>query len=156
MIILAIDPGSTQSGWCRLPITPGKEWCGVLPNVDLIAAIRDVLFCTVLVIERFACYGMTIGQETIDAIEWGGAFKQTSTAPVITLFRREVKLAITGSPKANDAAIRQAIIDKFGGKENAIGSKSVPGPLRCVKADAWSALALAFTYQQRMASDFHA
>ena len=47
--------------------------------------------------------------------------------------------------------IRQALIDRFGGKEKAIGLKKTPGPLYGISSHAWAALALAITY-----SDLHA
>ena len=51
-----------------------------------------------------------------------------------------------------DLKYRAALIDRFGGKDKAIGCKSAPGPLYSVKADAWSALALATTFADRGAS----
>jgi hypothetical protein len=58
-----------------------------------------------------------------------------------------VKLHLCKSTKANDASIRQALIDRYGpGKERAIGTKKAPGPLYGVKADVWAALALAVTW----------
>ena len=52
------------------------------------------------------------------------------------------------SVQAKDGNIRQALIDRFGGKEGAIGKKKTPGPLYGVHAHEWPALAVAV-----MASD---
>ena len=59
--------------------------------------------------------------------------------------RREEKLHLCDSPRANDSTIRQAIIDRFGGKDAAIGKKKVPGPLYGISGDVWAALAVAIT-----------
>ena len=56
----------------------------------------------------------------------------------------EVKMNLCHSAKANDADIRQALIDRFGpGKQKAIGLKGSPGPLYGVSKHCWAALALA-------------
>lgn len=39
-----------------------------------------------------------------------------------------------------------ALIDRFGGKDAAIGRKATPGPLYGITKDLWSALAIAITY----------
>jgi hypothetical protein len=62
------------------------------------------------------------------------------------LQRRAVKLALCGDSRAKDANIRQALIDRFGGKDAAIGRKAAPGPLYGISRDVWSALAIAVTY----------
>lgn len=155
MSIFAIDQGSKESGWCRL-WPDGRLATGKAKNDMVLNMLSSDEAFSVVVIERFACYGMAIGQEVIDAVEWGGRFIQQAQAPVRRIFRREVKLAMTGSPRANDSMIRQAIIDKFGGKEKAVGSKKAPGPLFSVKSDAWSALALALTFQAESSNDFFA
>jgi len=53
---------------------------------------------------------------------------------------------ICGSARAKDQNIRQALIDRYGGKETAIGKKQNPGPLYGIKADEWQALGLAITF----------
>jgi hypothetical protein len=65
---------------------------------------------------------------------------------VVLLPRRAVKLALCGDSRAKDANIRQALIDRFGGKDAAVGRKAAPGPLYGISRDVWSALAIAVTY----------
>jgi hypothetical protein len=55
--------------------------------------------------------------------------------------------------QAKDANIRQAILDRFGGKEKAIGKKANPGPLYGVKSHLWSALAVALYISDVPTSD---
>lgn len=161
-MILALDPGTTQTGMVVvMPVNPPAVLQALtLPNAQVLTYLSHKQLSAV-VIERFASYGMAIGQTTIDSIEWGGRLWQAAEAlglPVHRIFRREVKLAICGSPRANDATIRQALLDLYGGKEAAVGSKAKPGPLREVKGDAWSALALALTFVRSLGvgQDFNA
>lgn len=156
-MIFAIDPGTRESGWAELG--PDGLFTGKESNVDMLLRIHGLSPYAVVAIERFACYGMTIGQETIDAIEWAGMFRiaaEKGGRRVLRVFRKDVKMAITGSPKANDAAIRQALIDMYGGKEKAIGKKGAPGPLNRVRADGWAALAIAWTVRRGEEQDFQA
>ena len=60
-----------------------------------------------------------------------------------------MKLNLCGNPRAKDANIRQAIIDRFGGKAAAIGTKKNPGPLYGVSGDVWAAIAVGLTWQDR-------
>ena len=50
------------------------------------------------------------------------------------------------SEGAAGARTRHALIDRFGGKDAAIGRKAAPGPLYGISRDMWSALAIAVTY----------
>jgi hypothetical protein len=52
--------------------------------------------------------------------------------------------------RAKDANVRQAILDRFGGKDKAIGKKGCYGPLRSIKSHLWSALAIALFVQDTM------
>jgi len=95
---------------------------------------------------------MPVGREVFDTCVWIGRF-YAATLPKerATLFRRDEKIFLCGSMKAKDANIRQALIDLWGGKEKAIGNKKEQGPLYGLHADEWSALAVAVTYQGRLA-----
>ena len=89
---------------------------------------------------------MPVGREVFDTVFWSGRFAQAWGASFALLPRREVKLHLCHSAKATDATIRQALLDQFGGKERAIGTKKTPGPLYGIHKDLWSCLALAVTY----------
>ena len=60
-----------------------------------------------------------------------------------------MKLAICGDSRAKDPNIRQALIDRYGGKEQAIGTKHLPGPLHAIVRDVWAALALGVAWLER-------
>lgn len=147
--ILAVDPGTTQTAWVYLvegiPLSHGK-W----PNEDVITKLKaSPLGDELLAMEMIASYGMAVGAEVFETCVWIGRFLQAYDGPRVRVFRREVKLHLCSSPRANDASIRQAIIDRFGGKEKAVGNKANPGPLYGIKADEWAALAVGLTVWDR-------
>jgi hypothetical protein len=96
-----------------------------------------------LAIEMFASQGMPVGQTTFDTVRWIGRFQQAWRYPdaVRLIYRHQVKMHICGHPRAKDANIRQALIDKLG----PVGTKLAKGPLYGVKSHAWAALAVAVT-----------
>src|SRR5512137_1397048 len=134
MKILAIDPGTTVSGWCIIDGNTIES--GVSDNDELLYAIR-LLDTPTMAIEVFEARGMPIGQESIDTILFTGQLIEAFPGSVIRVKRSEVKRHLCGSMKAKDSNIRQAIIDRFGG-ESAIGKKASPGPLYGVKSHAWA------------------
>ena len=144
--ILAIDPGSAQSAWLNYDGSrPGAF--GITSNDVLAKALRSGGLPDVVVIEKIESYGMAVGAEVFDTVWWAGRFAEAAhRVPVVMLPRRAVKIALCGDSRAKDANIRQALIDRFGGKDAAIGRKAAPGPLYGISRDVWSALAIAVTY----------
>ena len=141
--ILAIDPGTTESGWVIL--RDGRvEKCGVSGNVELLSDL-SVLGAHVetLAIEMIASYGMPVGREVFETCVWIGRIKQAwhDPAAVQLVYRADVKMHLCGSRKARDANIRQALIDLLGPQ----GTKKAPGQTYGVKSHAWAALAVAVT-----------
>lgn len=147
--ILAIDPGPTRSAYLELNGAGGIVEYGVHDNEELVEflAATSVDRYDVVVIERVQSYGMPVGAEVFETVFWSGRFAQAlSPAKVERMSRKTVATAICGSARAKDANVRQALIDRFGGKEAAIGLKKTPGPLYGVTGDVWSALAIALAY----------
>ncbi|WP_423197872.1 hypothetical protein DFLDMN_001510 [Cupriavidus sp. H19C3] len=149
--ILAIDPGTTASGWCLLD-RDIVVTSGVMPNAEVVAMLAvGSKGPYTLAIEMIASYGMAVGREVFETCVWIGRFVQAWHSPeaVRLVYRRDVKLHLCGSPKAKDANIRQALLDMFprtgGGKTPQIGTKSQPGPLYGVSSHAWAALGVAVT-----------
>jgi hypothetical protein len=152
--IIGIDPGNTLSAWLTLfdgtPTAHGKE-----PNHGLLQRLRDEWNPAVdlLAIEGISSYGMAVGREVFDTCIWIGRFHEAWAyrgGDSQLVYRRDVKLFHCESVKANDSNIRAALIDRYGpGKSAAIGIKAKPGPLYGIKADEWSALALALTVEGR-------
>jgi hypothetical protein len=150
MTVLAIDPGSEFSA-CLIYDGEMPRHAEKLPNeaaMGLLGRIVGNLLVDYIVIEQVASYGMPVGREVFDTVFWSGRFyERASELYVPTMLpRKDVKLHLCQSPRANDATIRQALIDRFGGKDKAIGKKSSPGPLWGLRADMWQALALAVTF----------
>ncbi len=160
--LLAIDPGDTHSAYVifhtGIPLEFEK-----INNAELADRIRNARRSHTrwrdidrVAIEMIASYGMPVGKEVFETCLWIGRFAEAwesnvndwPPAVVSLVYRREVKLHLCGSMKAKDGNVRQALIDRYGGKERAIGKKANPGPLFGVTADVWSALAIAVTYAE--------
>lgn len=170
-VILAIDPGPTRSAWLVLrdgaPALVGGTVTGEPIHVHGIAAVDDLLaslrvgglpnglLCRpdVVVIEQIEPrYGLSPGWETLDTARIVGRFEEAAhPVPAVRLRRsdilRHLGVVTRGPGKTSaDAGVRAALLDRFGGKDAAIGRKAAPGPLYGIAKDVWSALAVAVTY----------
>ena len=159
--LVCIDPGSTASGVVvydgAIPSGP-VVLARKIENDDLLACLRIKRFNTsdvdlsgphVLVVEMIASYGMPVGAEVFETCVHIGRCLEAWSGEAVRVYRKDVKLALCGTYRANDATIRQAILDRFGGKAVAVGKKASPGPLYGVKADAWGALAVGLVHTER-------
>ena len=140
MIVLAIDPGTTQSAYV---LFDGRQVLGgeILPNDDLRTLLRenkvgrhDFVAC-----EMVASYGMAVGREVFETCVWIGRFIESTSAPTILVFRKDVKMHLCHTMRAKDGNIRQALLDKHG----EVGTKKNPGPLFGIRSHLWAALAVA-------------
>jgi hypothetical protein len=153
LAVLAVDPGTTRSAICRLS-PGGAPECERMENAALLRRLRGASECgdpAILVIEQVEHYGtgMPIGRDVLDTVDWSGRFCEAwerGGGRVERLPRRAVKLNLCGTSRAKDPNIRQALIDRWGGKEKAIGNAKAKGPLYGVFGDSWSALSVAVTY----------
>ena len=149
MSLIAIDPGTHESQliiWREGRINSNLYE----DNATILGRLRraDYEPYTWAVIESVASYGMPVGAEVFDTCYWGGRMYQAlidQDIMVRLVPRMAVKTHLCHSAKAKDANIRQALIDRFGGKDKAIGNKANPGVLYGVKSHGWAALALAVT-----------
>lgn len=141
--LLAIDPGTTESGYCAL--NGGRiVFSGVLPNEDVLDLLRPE-FADDCAIEMIASYGMAVGREVFETCVWIGRFSEawrsrSGNRPAL-VYRRDVKLHLCGNARAKDANIRQSLIDLIGPQ----GTKKAPGPTYGVRSHAWAALAVGAT-----------
>lgn len=159
MIVLAIDPGNEESGYVlydavsQLVLERGK--CS---NEQLLNSLRGSEFdaATDLAIEMAQSFGAKVWDQVFVATRWVGRFIEAwdnaTGCPHHFVYRRDVKLHITGSPRAKDGQIRQCLLERWGGKTIAVGTKSARGPLYGITADAWAALAVAVTFADRSAA----
>lgn len=162
--IFAIDPGNIESGWVLCdaeslkPVQFGKS-----SNSSLLCKLFDLSLDypgqTYYCIEMIASYGMPVGKEVFDTCVWIGRFtecivnlKITSVYQLPTyVYRLDEKLTICRDPRANDATIRRALVDRFapGVSNYGKGSMSSPGWFYGFKADIWQAYAVAVTYHDK-------
>ena len=152
MNILAIDPGNVESGCCRIDSASYKPTAfAKLENREL---EHSIVLCEGLdhiVIERIASYGMAVGKEVFETCEEIGRLSMLADiigTPCDFVYRRDEKLTICGSPKANDANIRRALIDRFAKHDmkNGKGTKSDPDWFYGFRADIWAAYAVGVTW----------
>lgn len=149
-ILLAIDPGPTESAYVKLSQSRVIE-CGKVSNEEMLQIVRDS--SQQIAVEMIASYGMAVGAEVFETCVMIGRICEAAGFEPIRVKRIEVKSHICHSAKANDANMRQAIIDRYGGKDVAIGKKANPGPLYGVSGDVWAALAVGLTVLDQKLTD---
>lgn len=149
--ILAIDPGTAQSGYVAL-MAGEVVAAEVISNAEMLSYVQRSHWRVngyALSIEMVASYGMPVGREVFETVRWIGRFQQAWYDPdaVRLVYRQDVKLHLCRSLKARDSHVRQAVLDRFsstgGGKTPQVGTKKQPGPLYGVSSHAMSALAVA-------------
>jgi len=177
-IIIGIDPGPTQSGMVvyapelrEHPVTAmlveNRQLAALLATKPTPRTAKRIL-----AIEWVQCYGPAInaGADVFHTCRWVGRFEEAWGADAMLLTRPQIKAHLCGNVRAKDKHVRQALLDRFGGDEKAIGGKRCltchgkgwtgrgravcsccagtgyrvpPGPLAGVKSHEWSALAVA-------------
>lgn len=155
--IIAIDPGNEKSAFVIYKDGDIATF-GILDNhrmLENIAYRSYPYYCERLAIEMVASYGMPVGKTVFETCLWIGRFIQKwgCDDACTKIYRKiDVCMHLCHSTRAKDSNIRQAILDKYpgtgGGKTPQVGTKSKPGPLYGIKADIWSALAIAITYEE--------
>lgn len=138
MKILAVDPGTIQSGYV---LFDGRVLqSGVMPNEDVLRIIADDR-SDMLAIERIVSYGNVVGDETFQTVHWAGRFQQAWACPdEVRLIRRlDVKKALGLMGSAKDKDVLAALLAQIGPR----GTKAAPGPTHGVSSHAWAALGVA-------------
>ena len=153
MRILAIDPGTTESGvviWDGTHI----DAFGKIDNEEMFLWLEPGKH-DVAVIEQVKSYGMSVGQSVFDTVFWAGKFydrlTHTHGIPTEMMPRMDVKMHLCHSPRAKDTNIKQALIDRFAPNtpNHGKGKKASPGFFYGFKSDIWAAMALAVTYYDK-------
>lgn len=156
-MILAIDPGNIESGYVLTDNNLKIIEKGKIKNEILLEDIKTDRFwygsddeTDHIAIEMIASYGMPVGVEVFETCVWIGRFIQAIPNGIEPkfIYRKDEKMNLCGSMKANDATIKQALVDRFapGQKNYGKGTKKVPGWFNGFSADIWSAYAVAVTY----------
>ncbi|MCW2831120.1 MAG: hypothetical protein JWP31_1812 [Aeromicrobium sp.] len=149
--ILAIDPGSTESGWViidantRRPLQFGKS-----PNAMVLDHCYGDLVWDVAVIEMIASYGMAVGAEVFETCVWIGRYLEAVVSvrngdePQLVK-RHPVKMHHCHSARAKDSNVTQALVDRFasGQTNHGKGTRVNPGWFHGFAKDVWQAYALA-------------
>lgn len=148
-MILGIDPGNEKSAFVFWDGERVRER-DIVKNesiLDLAGVAKSEEYT--IGIEMISSYGMPVGKEVFETCVWIGRFIQVMGETRL-ICRHEIKNHFCNSQRAKDGNTRQALIDRFGGKEKAIGKKKSPGPLYGIKGDEWSALAVALCLGDRI------
>ena len=107
------------------------------------------------VIEGIENFGMPAGRSLFDTAEYIGRLSQMIEEKFdvepFKVYRHEEKMTICHNPRANDATIKRALVDRFapGVSNYGKGTKKNPGFFYGFSADCWSAFAQAITYHDK-------
>jgi hypothetical protein len=138
--VIGIDPGPDQSAYVEFD--GSRVWRrGIVTNKELQDMI-SFLGQSPIFIEMIASYGMAVGASVFNtcvAIGWLECEANARGLKAHRVFRKDIKLHLCQSPRAKDANVRQALIDRLGPQ----GTKKAPGPTYGVKSHEWAALAVA-------------
>ena len=154
MIILAIDAGTTQSGYALLndsyiPIEFGKMDNNAL-IVEFLRMKHQYGF-DLAIFEQLSSYGNIIGDTVLQTAVWTGRLHQKilddcgNSFPILYVKRKQYVTDLTTNPKAKDSNVRQYLVDRFepNASNNGKGTKKNPSRFYGVSADAWTAIAVA-------------
>lgn len=163
MKVFAIDPGNIESGYCLVE-SKGDKITKILKaekveNEELLEMISTIYMedNPKFAIELIESYGMAVGRSVFDTCIWTGRFIQAAEdadykkVEVNFITRREEKLEICKSVKANDSNIRRQLIDLYAQHDfkNGKGTKARKDFFYGFKADMWAAFAVAHTYVKK-------
>lgn len=154
-MILAIDPGNTESAYVLLDDNLRPIDFGKMHNQVMILKINHIFeehFLVDTAIEMIASYGMPVGAEVFETCVWIGRFIENvniyhngfgrNSANIKLIYRKDEKMNLCGTMKAKDSNIIQALKDRFGDK----GTKKAPGWFYGFSKDIWQAYAVGVTY----------
>lgn len=159
-MILAIDPGSTESAYVILdenlkPVIHSKQDNELLLKMIYQTNVRPEQnetnrVVTSCAIEMVASYGMAVGKEVFETVYWIGRFREAIkfTENIKLIYRKEEKMNLCHSMKAKDSNITQALVDRFatGQPNHGKGTKANPGWFHGFSKDVWQAYAVGVTY----------
>lgn len=151
MQLLAVDPGTTRSAYVLMSGRERIAEHGTIDNEDFEYLLRSrSINAHHMTIEMVASFGKPVGAEVFETCVWIGRFIGAYGGAFSLITRPQIKQHLCHSFfKVTDGAIRQRVIDLFGGKEEAIGTKKKQGPLYKFKGDQWQALAVAVVWWSR-------
>lgn len=155
MLILGIDPGTTDSAFCFYKgKIEGKHDAKHILAKDKIPndRMRSILLANIkhspiVYIEDIAFYGGATGKTTFDTLKFIGRLIEICAIYNIKCnlpLRKTIVSHLLDNPKANDKMVRQFLIDTYGVQ----GTQKNKGPLYGFANDMFSALLIAtFGYE---------
>lgn len=151
MKLIALDVGTTQSGYCIVDVDTYKPLeFGKVDNNILLEKVKNSEY-DMLVYEEFQSYGMPVGKSTIESITWNGRYIQSALdreKKVYAIYRKDEKINLCGTMKAKDSNIRQALVDRFAKFDfkSGKGTKNNKDFFYGFSKDSWSAFAISTTW----------
>ena len=162
-ILLGLDPGPEQSALVLLTWGPTGDWQvrrrATEPNPALLTRLAGYAEDGgTLVVERVRSYGRPVGAAVFETVFWSGRFCQCwgeRGLPWDRMAFSEVALHFCATARVKESAIRQVLLDRFGGERRlSHGTKRQPGPLYGVTGHAWSALAVAVAWADQRGGSY--
>ena len=161
--VIAIDPGTTESGVCIVRTEDYKPlWCEKIKNEDLFRAVCSSL--RELKIQQTDCCFViermynpkAASSHVFLTCEWIGRFDillgMLFSRYAEYVYRYEEYRALCGKEYAhNDKGVKSSLVDRFAYGEGNYGkgTKKAPGWFYGFAADTWSAYAIAVTFIDR-------
>lgn len=163
MNILAIDPGTNESGYIVIDSeTLDVLDKGIADNNIFLTIIRGEISLLnnhkeiILVVEGMHLYG-AVSEDTVQTLIWTGRFIQRFKDDYYPADYKEIKRSAVRKyfGVKNDAGIKAALVDKFelGSIHKAKGTKKEPGCFYGFKYHIWQAYALAVMYTETEIGD---
>lgn len=154
-MILAIDPGTTESAYVILDKDLKPVAAEKVPNEKMLKICREINQRGInkkvvdVGIEMIASYGMSVSFTVFETCVWLGKFAEALNRHRVTfIYRKDVKMNLCGVTKAKDTNIAQALIDRFDpyAANKGKGTKQKPGWFYGFKSDIWAAYAVGVTH----------
>lgn len=154
-MILAIDPGTTESGVVLMDDYYDPVFLDIVPNNKLVSVLGLEIGERKphVVIEMIGHYGtgMPAGKDVFDTCIWIGRFIESFARMglfVRTIPRKTVTLHLCNSVRAKDQNVIQALVDRFDREHGKYGkgTKDNPGFFFGFRDHIWQAFALGTTY----------
>ena len=170
--VLGIDPGTTETAYCLCTVDDKQSSTSLkvqqfakIENEDMAEVLENLIVNSMVdksippmsvAIEHLESYGMAVGKTTFETAYFIGRLTEICNRyeqAVSRVYRHEEKNLICHSVKANDATIKQALVDLFAEHpeiNHGKGSKAKQDYFYGFKADCWSAFAICYTYCKRL------
>lgn len=150
-IILAIDPGTYESGWVFVDEDLNILGFGKSENKYVERLVRDTVPLHMVVIERIVLHGDAGNTTALTCEEVGrlSVLADLREVPVAYIKRSEEKSnLVKGEKKKNDTSIRRALIRRFArfDMKNGKGTREKKDVFYGFHNDVWQAYAVAVTW----------